>query len=104
MARSSYVRCCPKLISMEKASRASMGLSHTHHRQRGPGMRSFKCGQYRQQASFLRRKFLQDGDLPFTDVFVRGGRNASVESVEGRLARPRAIRCWSRCGSSWAKC
>src|SRR5688500_19880688 len=31
-------------------------------------MRSYKHGRFQQQASFLRRQFLQDGDLPFTDV------------------------------------
>ena len=25
-------------------------------------------GRFRQQVNFLRRQFLQDGDLPFTDV------------------------------------
>ena len=25
-------------------------------------------GRFRQQVRFLRRQFLQDGDLPFTDV------------------------------------
>jgi hypothetical protein len=31
-------------------------------------MRSYKHGQFHQQASFLRRQFLQDGHLPFTGV------------------------------------
>jgi hypothetical protein len=31
-------------------------------------MRSYNQGRFRQQASFLRRQFLQDGELPFTDV------------------------------------
>ena len=31
-------------------------------------MRSYLYGRFQQQASFLRRQFLQDGDLPFTDV------------------------------------
>jgi hypothetical protein len=29
-------------------------------------------GRFRQQANFLRRQFLQDGDLPFTDVLSEG--------------------------------
>lgn len=29
-------------------------------------------GRFRQQASFLRRQFLQDGDLPFTNVLTEG--------------------------------
>jgi hypothetical protein len=35
-------------------------------------MRSYLHGQFQQQASFLRRQFLQDGDLPFTDVLSEG--------------------------------
>jgi hypothetical protein len=31
-------------------------------------MRSYKHGRFQQQVSFLRRQFLQDGDLPFTNV------------------------------------
>ena len=31
-------------------------------------MRSYNQGRFRQQANFLRRQFLQDGELPFTDV------------------------------------
>src|SRR5205085_12022121 len=30
-------------------------------------------GPFRQQASFLRRQFLQDGDLPFSNVLTEGG-------------------------------
>ena len=29
-------------------------------------------GRFREQARFLRRQFLQDGDLPFTDVLSEG--------------------------------
>src|SRR6187399_1452292 len=45
-----------------------MVLSHTHHRQGGPRMRSYRHRRLQQQAIFLRRQFLQDGGLPFTDV------------------------------------
>jgi hypothetical protein len=31
-------------------------------------MRHSNQGWFRQQVSFLRRQFLQDGDLPFTNV------------------------------------
>ena len=31
-------------------------------------MRSSNPGRFREQVRFLRRQFLQDGDLPFTDV------------------------------------
>ena len=33
-------------------------------------MRYFSQGRFRQQADFLRRQFLQDGGLPFTDVLT----------------------------------
>ena len=35
-------------------------------------MRSYLHGRFQQQASFLRRQFLQDGDLPFIDVLSEG--------------------------------
>jgi Transposase DDE domain len=35
-------------------------------------MRSYNHGRFQQQASFLRRQFLQDGDLPFTDILSEG--------------------------------
>ena len=35
-------------------------------------MRSYNYGRFQQQASFLRRQFLQDGDLPFTEVLSEG--------------------------------
>ena len=35
-------------------------------------MRSYNHGRFQRQASFLRRQFLQDGDLPFTDVLSEG--------------------------------
>src|SRR5690242_3592091 len=33
-------------------------------------MRHFNKGAFRDQVNFLRRQFLQDGDLPFTDVLT----------------------------------
>src|SRR3954464_1138309 len=47
-------------------------LRHIHHRHGGPRMRHFSRGPFRQQTSFLRRQFLQDGDLPFGDVLTEG--------------------------------
>jgi hypothetical protein len=35
-------------------------------------MRSYNHGRFQRQASFLRRQFLQEGDLPFTDVLSEG--------------------------------
>src|SRR6478672_3669807 len=45
-----------------------MELSHTHHRQGGLTMSFCNQGRFRQQVRILRRQFLQDGDLPFTNV------------------------------------
>jgi hypothetical protein len=35
-------------------------------------MRSYNHGRFQEQVSFLRRQFLQDGGLPFTDVLSEG--------------------------------
>ena len=35
-------------------------------------MRSYNHGRFRQQANFLRRQYLQDGGLPFTDTLSEG--------------------------------
>src|SRR3990170_1084376 len=59
-----------------------MALSHAHHLQGGPEMRSYRQGRFRQQASFLRRQFLQDGDLPFTDVLSEGVVEQAVTAIE----------------------
>src|SRR4249920_4085008 len=49
-----------------------MELSHTHHRQGGLTMSCSNQGRFSQQVRFLRRQFLQDGELPFTDVLSEG--------------------------------
>lgn len=41
-------------------------------------MRCYNQGRFRQQANFLRRQFLQEGELPFTDVL-------SIETVSQAL-------------------
>src|SRR5918995_6789408 len=46
-------------------------VTHTSMARR-PKMRSYNHGRFQEQASFLRRQFLQDGDLPFTDVLSEG--------------------------------
>ena len=51
-------------------------------------MRSYNHGRFQQQASFLRRQFLQDGDLPFTDVLSEGIVAQALTAIERRLARP----------------
>jgi hypothetical protein len=45
-----------------------MELSHTHPRQGGLTMSFSIHGRFREQVRFLRRQFLQDGELPFTDA------------------------------------
>src|SRR3954453_21690048 len=45
-----------------------MELSHTHPRQGGLTMSFSTRGRFREQVRFLRRQFLQDGELPFTDA------------------------------------
>ena len=47
-------------------------------------MRDLSQGQFRQQISFLRRQFLQEGDLPFRDVL-------SEELVQDALAAVRVV-------------
>jgi hypothetical protein len=44
-------------------------------------MRHFNGGPFRQQASFLRRQFLQDGDLPFTNVLSEGVIAKALKSI-----------------------
>ena len=44
-------------------------------------------GSFRQQASFLRRQFLQDGDLPFTDVLTEEVVAQALTAVSGWLDR-----------------
>jgi hypothetical protein len=49
-----------------------MELSHTHHRQGGLTMSFCNHGRFRQQVRFLQRQYLQEGELPFTDVLSDG--------------------------------
>lgn len=51
-------------------------------------MRDCNYGRVRQQVSFLRRQFLQEGDIPFTDVL-------SAETVAPALKSIEA--CWNDC-------
>ena len=45
----------------------------------GRSMRDLSQGKFRQQITFLRRQFLQEGDLPFRDVL-------SEELVQDRVS------------------
>ena len=47
-------------------------------------MRDLSQGKFRQQITFLRRQFLQEGDLPFRDVL-------SEELVQDALAAVRVV-------------
>jgi hypothetical protein len=59
-----------------------MELSHTHPRQEGLTMSCSSHGRFREQARFLRRQFLQDGDLPFTDVLSERAVAQALKALE----------------------
>src|SRR5215472_6289352 len=50
-------------------------------------MRHCSQERFRQQVQFLRRKFLQDGDLPFTDVLTEEAISQALATVTGWLDR-----------------
>jgi hypothetical protein len=50
-------------------------------------MRSSNRGALRDQVNFLRRQFLQDGDLPFTDVLTEGVIERALATLTGWLDR-----------------
>ena len=50
-------------------------------------MRRSHPGSFREQASFLRRQFLQDGDLPFTNVLTEEAIAQALAAVTGWLDR-----------------
>jgi hypothetical protein len=50
-------------------------------------MRHSNRGAIRDQVNFLRRQFLQDGDLPFTDVLTQGVIERALAAVTGWLDR-----------------
>src|SRR6516164_2174938 len=52
-----------------------------------PRMRHANQERFRQQVHFLRRHFLQDGDLPFTDVLTEEIIAQALATVTGWLAR-----------------
>ncbi len=43
-------------------------------------MRHYQEGRFREQVRFLRRQFLQDGDLPFTSVLTESGIRQALET------------------------
>src|SRR5436305_12591439 len=52
-----------------------------------PRMRHSHPGSFREQLSTLRRQFLQDGDLPFTDVLTEEVIAPALAAVTGWLDR-----------------
>jgi hypothetical protein len=50
-------------------------------------MRCSRQGAFREQVSFLRRQFLQDGDLPFTDILTEEVIEQALTAVSGWLDR-----------------
>src|SRR5947209_18747097 len=54
---------------------------------RSPPMRHSQRGSFRRQATLLRRQFLQDGGLPFTDALTEGGLSEALAAVGGWLDR-----------------
>src|SRR6476660_7254055 len=50
-------------------------------------MRCANPGLFRDQVSFLRRQFLQDGDLPFTNVLTQERIEQALSAIHGWLDR-----------------
>ena len=48
-------------------------------------MRCSHPGSFREQARFLRRQFLQDGDLPFTNVLTEEVIEQALTAISGWL-------------------
>src|SRR5437773_4422680 len=72
------------------AKRASLGrieVGNLPLPPRRPTMRSSNRGALRDQVNFLRRQFLQDGDLPFTDVLTEGVIERALATLTGWLDR-----------------
>ena len=65
-------------------------------------MRQSHPGSFREQATHLRRQFLQDGRLPFTNVLTDDVLADALAAVGHWLDRifPR----WSPCGCSSGRC
>src|SRR6478736_2590024 len=59
-----------------------MELSHTHPRHGGLTMSFSIHGRFRQQVRFLRRQFLQDGDLPFNDVLSESAVAQALKALD----------------------
>src|SRR6476661_9071955 len=65
-----------------------MGLgNHSIPGKEAPTVRYSNLGSVREQVGFLRRQFLQDGDLPFTDVLTQDVIAQALAAVDGWLDR-----------------
>src|SRR5438309_5791326 len=60
---------------------------HSITRQEATAMRRSRQGPLHEQVGFLRRQFLQDGDLPFTDVLTEEVITRALAAVTGWLDR-----------------
>src|ERR1043166_2791444 len=56
-------------------------------RKEAPQMPHSNPGSFRAQVNFLRRQFLQDGELPFTDVLTEGVIAQALATLTGWLDR-----------------
>src|SRR5262245_43062288 len=61
--------------------------NHPNTRKEGIAMRNSSRGPFRQQVRFLRRQFLQDGGLPFTDALTEQGIAQALATLSGWLER-----------------
>src|SRR3954469_21137759 len=59
-----------------------MELSHTHLWQGGLTMSFSIRGRFREQVRFLRRQFLQDGELPFTDALSESAVAQALKALD----------------------
>src|SRR5687768_15546810 len=64
-----------------------MGVGNPSDRHEVPRMRHPHLGSPRDPATFLRRQFLQDGDLPFTNVLTEDVIAEALATVGGWLDR-----------------
>src|SRR5579871_6626781 len=65
-----------------------MGLgNHSTTGEEATPMRCSHPGSFREQVRFLRRQFLQDGDLPFTNVLTQEVLEQALAALTGWLDR-----------------
>ena len=67
-------------------------------------MRQFGEGRFRQQVKHLQHQFLQDGNLPFSDILSTELIKQALTALEVIVGSIASIRRSSRCVYFWAKC